>query len=285
MTEPNNSSILAYQVAFKHKFPQLDRAAELEVARRWRKHGDRNAAEALTRPHLRTVFSLALKYRHFGVPTADLIAEGNFGLVHALGKFDPERGVRFVTYAAHWIRAFMVAYALRSGSVVGGTCGPRRSQIYFRLRRERARVTAMFGEGPAANEELARRMGMPLSRLQPLLDQLDARDVSLDQPIATDASTSLLDRIVATSDPEEQCSQAQLGGSLGAAVHRALAVLNQRERFIVEMRLMAPASEELSLAEIGRRLGVSRERARQLEARAKQRLQTRLASETAVTGR
>src|ERR1041384_2121230 len=102
-----------FQFALAKSVPALDAEQERVLARRWRQDGDRVAADKLTRANLRAVTSLATKYRHYGIPIAELVAEGNCGLVHALRKFDPERGVRFATYAAHWVRAYILAYLLR----------------------------------------------------------------------------------------------------------------------------------------------------------------------------
>ena len=176
----------------------------------------------------------------------------------------------------------MFAYAVRSGSLTSGGGGVRRSQLYFRLRRERAKIAAVLGEGQLADEALARRMGIATVRLQGLLGSMDARDVSLDDMINDNTTTTFVDRLAASSDPEESCFRAEIGDRLASAVQRALAQLQPRERFITEARLMADSTEELSLAEIGRRLGLSRERARQLETRAKQVLRAELASDDAM---
>src|SRR5688572_11757677 len=125
--------------------PELDRDTELDLARRWKAHGDRSAAEQLCRAQLRYVVAIALKYRRYGVPLGELIAEGNYGLVHALGKYEPERGIRFITYAAYWVRAHVLGHVLKSWSLVGNAGGPLRSRLFFRLRRERIRVANLLG--------------------------------------------------------------------------------------------------------------------------------------------
>ena len=118
-----------FQLALARTAPLLDADEERALARRFRDHGDRRAAQELSRAHLRTVTSLAVKYRGYGVPVAELIAEGNCGLVDALRKFDPERGVRFASYASHWVRASILSYVLRSWSIVSGASGFMRSQL------------------------------------------------------------------------------------------------------------------------------------------------------------
>lgn len=242
------------------------------MARRVRDCGDRAAADKLTRAHLRAVIAVAARHRHYGVPVAELVAEGTCGLVDALRKFDPERGVRFGTYAKYWIRAYVLAHVIRSSSSIGGSSGLVRSQLFFKLRRERSRVRAILGEGAAADEALARRLNVSVERLHALLARLDHREISLDDASRPDSVLHLTDSLAATGNPEQCYFEHRRSGVVGAAVAAALLDLDPRERFIAEQRLMASPAEALTLAEIGRRIGVSRERARQLEERAKRKL-------------
>jgi RNA polymerase sigma-32 factor len=260
-----------FYLAAARQVPELGRDEEAELARRWRMSGDRRAANALARAHLRQVVTIAMKYRHYGVPVGELVAEGNIGIVKALAKFQPERGVRFSTYASYWVRAQMLAHVVKSYSAVGGSDGPMRSQVFFKLRRERVRVANQFGVGEAADRELAERLGVSLERVRGMVQRLDGRDVSLDANASAD-SGKLLDRVAAADDQEQDLVSRQFHGCMRGALADAVAHLDARERYIVEQRLMADASEELSLAEIARTLGVSRERARQLETRAKSKL-------------
>jgi RNA polymerase sigma-32 factor len=258
-------------------YPQLSREDELVLAKKWTEHGDQHAADKLVRAHLRYVVAIALKYRRYGVPLAELIAEGNFGVVHALKKFQPERGNRFVTYAAYWIRAYVLNYVIRSWSLVGAGSGALRSKMFFRLRREKVRVLNLVGDGEAADDLLAARLGLSRDQVQGMLRRLEARDVSLDQKVFDDSGTAVLDTLIAPGqDQEQSLAASSLRDRLRDTVHDAVEELDTRERFIVEKRLMADPEDELSLAELGRQLGVSRERARQLEARAKKKLKGRL---------
>lgn len=268
---------LSRYIAMVQGFPQLSREEELELTTAWSQRADGNAADKLVRAHLRFVVAIALKYRRYGVPLSELIAEGNFGVVHALKKFQPERGNRFVTYAAYWIRAYILNYIIRSWSLVGAGSGALRSKMFFKLRREKVRVLNLVGDGAAADELLATRLGLTLEQVQSMLRRLEARDVSLDAKVFDDASTAVLDTLVAPgTDQEQSLARSGQQDKLRGAVREAIGELDARERFIVENRLMADPEDELSLAELGRRLGVSRERARQLEARAKKKLKTRL---------
>ena len=270
---------LARYIDSVQRYPRLSRDEERELATRWRERGDRTAAEALARAHLGYVIALALQYRHYGVPLAELVAEGNFGVVQALAKFEPERGNRFVTYAAHWIRAYIVDHVIRSWSLVGS--GALRSKHFFKLRRERARIAGLVGEGGPAEQLLAERVGMTQASVGAMLRRFDQRDVSLDAPVRDDSSGSLADGLpAADADQSEQLAAHQERHAASIAVRAALEMLDPRERYVVERRLMADAEDALSLAEIGRRLGVSRERARQLEARAKRKLHRQLTRRT-----
>jgi RNA polymerase sigma-32 factor len=278
MARDNDPNVSRY-LSMVQGFPQLDREQELKLATRWHEHGDVDAADKLVRAHLRYVVAIALKYRRYGVPLSELIAEGNFGVVHALKKFQPERGNRFVTYAAYWIRAYILNYIIRSWSLVGAGSGALRSKMFFRLRREKVRVLNLVGDGTAADELLATRLGLTLEQVQGMLRRLEARDVSLDAKVYEDSGTAVLDTLVSPAQDQEQSLAATgVQEKLKDAVREAVEELDDRERYIVENRLMADPEDELSLAELGRRLGVSRERARQLEARAKKKLRGRLQS-------
>jgi RNA polymerase sigma-32 factor len=257
--------------------PVLSREYEHDLVTRWLANGDTSAKDEVIAAHLRYVVAIALRYRRYGVPLEELVSEGNFGLVHALGKFEPGRGTRFVTYAAYWIRAYVLNHVIRSWSLVGVGSGALRSKMFFRLRRERVRIANLVGEGGQADTMLAEALGLPESTVMAMVRRLDARDVSLDSKPFDGSSTSLGDMLVSNDrDQEETMASSELDGHLRDAVKSAMAGLDERERYIAENRLMADSEDELSLAEIGRRLGVSRERARQLEVRTKRKLKLRI---------
>ena len=258
-------------------YPVLSREEEHDLVTRWLGAQDTTARERLLAAHLRYVVAIALRYRRYGVPIEELVSEGNFGLVHALGKFEPTRGTRFVTYAAYWIRAYVLNHVIRSWSLVGVGSGALRSKMFFRLRRERVRIANLVGEGGEADTMLAQAMGLPEATVQAMVRRLDARDVSLDSKPFDDSSTSLADLLASTErSQEETLAATERDDQVRTAVHNAMQELDERERYIAEKRLMADHEEELSLAEIGRRLGVSRERARQLEVRTKRKLRRRI---------
>ncbi|HEY1533084.1 MAG TPA: sigma-70 family RNA polymerase sigma factor [Polyangiaceae bacterium] len=264
----NSDSAAAYVVAMRG-MPILDREQELELLRQ-RANGDQRAVDALARAHQRTVVSLAFRYRGYGVPIGDLVGEGNVGLMRAMEKFDPERGVRFGTYAGFWIRAYMLDYVIRTRNMVSGG-GAMRTRTFFKLRREWARMSNLLGTGEAAEEALAVRLGVSVAKLRAMLQRLESRDVSLDSPIA-ETGASPLDRLVAEVNQERELLQRQLDLRFERAFGEALSALDAREQYIVQHRLVETDVEVPSLAEIGRRFGISRERARQLETCALQKL-------------
>jgi len=278
-------SELSRYITMVHAAPKLSREEEDHLLERWYSHADIRARDELVSTQLRYVVAIALKYKRYGVPVSELVAEGNFGVVHALKKFEPARGNRFVTYAAYWIRAYILNYIIRSWSLVGVGSGALRSKMFFKLRRERIRVTNLLGEGEAADDALAERLSIPKDKLGGMLRRLEARDVSLDTPLFDDSGATLIDALANTSaNQEDKLIESRRGVRVQSLVRDAVKDLDKRERYIVENRMMADAEDEMSLAEIGRRLGVSRERARQLEARAKRKLEARITQLSAESG-
>ena len=256
--------------------PRLSREEEHLLAIRVQA-GDTRAAHALVEANLRFVVAVALQYRRYGISLWELIAEGSLGLMMAVRKFDPERGTRFVTYAGYWIRAYVLDLVVKSTSMVGAGSGVLRSKLFFRLRRERAQIASVEQDPERRLELLAKRFGVDTDKARAMLSQLDARDVSLDGALRADSSVTLLDTLRdGNDDQEHELLIAEQQHRLRAELSDALQTLDQRERYIVEKRIMG--DDELSLAELGRQLGVSRERARQLEARAKRKLRHQLGS-------
>ena len=253
--------------------PALDREEELRLARRWKYDGDRAARDMLARALVQTVVAIAFKYRRYGIELSELIAEGNVGLLHAISKFEPERGNRLVTYASHWIRAYILECVLRSWSIVGGGAGALRTKVFFKLRRERARIANFVDDAAEAERLLADRMETSPERVRRMLQQVELRDTSLDGSPPGDPTSRLIDALASDEQSQEDfVLGAEAANNARATVQRALGLLDARERFVLERHLMADPEEELSLAEIGRLLGVSRERARQIEARARRKV-------------
>lgn len=267
-----DSALSRYMTAVQ-RHRRLSREEEVELWRRWQKEQDERARDALVSANLRYVVAIACKYRRYGLPLKELIAEGNFGVMHALTKFEPERGNRFVTYAAYWIRALILDYIIRSWSLVGAGSGALGSKMFFRLRREKVRITNLVGEGERAQEMLAERFNTSRSKLVEMMGRLETRDVSLDSKVHWDGESRRVDSLVSpNASQEEICARKQHNRRMYPIVHAALDKLDPRERYITERRFMADTEDIQSLAELARYLGISRERARQLEARAKSKL-------------
>lgn len=254
--------------------PRLSREEEHKLALK-AQNGDQAAADKLVEANLRYVVAIALQYRRYGIGLAELIAEGSVGLVTAVRKFDPERGTRFVTYAGYWIRAFVLEAVVRSSTMIGAGSGPFRSKLFFRLRRERAKLANQIQDPEELIDRLAGEFDTTRERMTELLRRLDSREISLDTPVFQDSETTLVDTLDARVTPQDELvARAHNQQAVAGRLEGALSSLDDRERFIVERRILGEDSE--SLASLGRELGVSRERARQLEARAKKKLREEL---------
>jgi RNA polymerase sigma-32 factor len=268
------SPLSAYRSAIQ-RFSSLDRETELDLAWRWRRDGDKRAANALVESHLQFVVKVASQYRGYGMQLADLVEEGNLGLLEAVRRFEPSRNLRFKTYAVYWIRAYIVDHLLREWSIVGGGTGPLVSRTFFRLRRERAKLEMQLGEGDTSiDATLATRFHTTEDAIRAMTQRVASRDTSLDTMAFHDGGPSLLETLRAEdADPETRTALAERDAFVRGVVGRVWSALDPRERMIVEERLLSD-DEEVSLADLGRRLGVSRERVRQLEARTKSKLRS-----------
>jgi RNA polymerase sigma-32 factor len=261
MLATESHAMRAYRQSVAEITP-LDRAAERELARRFRS-GDRRAGDKLVTACLPFVISIALEYRRWGVPLEDVVQQGNIGLLRAAAKFDLDKECRLATYAAYWIRAEIRDFVVRAYRVVrlGTTKAERRALRAYRKTRE-SDVRA-----------LAEASGMSIERMEQLLPLLTAREASLDAQ--SDEHGAMLDRLAGTSPtPEDEASTHERRGRARTAVVEALGALTDRERMIVRERLMT--DEPRTLQELGVRLGVSKERVRQIEERARGKLRAKL---------
>jgi RNA polymerase sigma-32 factor len=262
------------------QFAPLDRETELKLARRWLKRKDVSAAHTLVQAHLRFVVKIANSYRGYGLRVADLVEEGNIGLLEAVKRFDPSRNLRFMTYAAYWIRAYILAHVLKQWSMVGVGTGPMQSKLFFRMSRERAKITSALGA--AANESdveelLARKFGTTPERIRDMTGRLEGKDSSLDAAAFRDGQATALDLLPdeVSEGQEDRTARIQRDEVIRQRVGGLIRGLSPRERYILDNRLLT--DEASTLAEIGRHLSLSRERVRQLEERLKLKLRRALA--------
>ncbi|MCA9625983.1 MAG: sigma-70 family RNA polymerase sigma factor, partial [Myxococcales bacterium] len=257
---------LAWYLAEVRHYPPLTREREQKLARRWRDRRDRRAADQLICASLRHVIPIARRYQRSGEPLGDLIAEGNLALMHALDKFDPDRNIRFVTYASFWVRAYLTRYVRRCRSLVSSVIHEQ-AVLFSKISAERRRLASQVADHEERDRRVAKTLGIDLGTLHEIDHRFSARDRSLDAPSRLDGMSPERDMLVSTAPgPADEVMLAELEDMLREAVEEA--ELEPRERLIVEQRLMADPGSEASFAELGRQLDVTREWARQLERRA-----------------
>jgi RNA polymerase sigma-32 factor len=254
--------------------PLLTAAEEARLARAWRLDGDPRSAHQLITANLRFVVKVAHEYRTYGFRLADLIQEGNIGLMKAVQKFDPDKEIRLISYAVWWIRAYIQNYILRTWSLVKiGTTQAQR-KLFFSLARTK-RELERLGEGSGA-ELVADRLHVRESEVVEMERRLDGRDLSLDAPFSDDAGSSTHGDHVAWegSRADDEMGFRQERRLASHVIRGAIDRLDGRERFIVENRILTDAP--MTLRDVGEHFGFSRERARQLELRAKEKLRREL---------
>jgi RNA polymerase sigma-32 factor len=256
------------------RFPMLERQEEYMLAKRWREHGDREAAHKLVTSHLRLVTRMARDYRGYGLPISEAISEGNVGLMQAVERFEPEQGFRFATYAVWWIKAAIQEYILRSWSLVKMGTTATQKKLFFNLRKAKSKISAL-DEGdlhPAQVKLIATRLGVTDQDVVDMNRRLGG-DASLNAAIREDGgSREWQDWLVDESpDQETTLAASEEFDNRRKTLSDALTVLNKRERRIFETRRLA--EEQITLAELAEEFGVSRERVRQIEVSAFEKVQ------------
>jgi RNA polymerase sigma-32 factor len=264
---------LARYLAEIKRFPMLEPQEEYMLAKRWREHDDRDAAHKLVTSHLRLVAKIAMGYRGYGLPIGEVISEGNVGLMQAVRRFEPDKGFKLATYAMWWIRASIQEYILRSWSLVKMGTTASQKKLFFNLRKAKSKISAL-DEGDLRDDQveiIATRLGVAKQEVIDMNRRLGG-DASLNAPLREEGEGEWQDWLVDDSASQESLladreeSDARMG-----ALKSALTVLNPRERRIFEARRLV--DEPITLEELSSEFGVSRERVRQIEVRAFEKVQ------------
>ncbi len=265
------------------KFPMLTPEEEYALAKRWQETGDLEAAHKLVTSHLRLVAKIAMGYRGYGLPIGELISEGNVGMMQAVKRFDPERGFRLATYAMWWIRAAIQEYILHSWSLVKMGTTAAQKKLFFNLRRLKGEMQAIEDGDlkPEQVAKIAKDLDVPEQDVIQMNRRLASADHSLNAPVRVDGEGEWQDWLVDDSDNQEtELAEREDMGQRKALLANALATLNERERHIlIERRLK---DEPTTLEDLSHQYGISRERVRQIEVRAFEKLQRAMKSEIAA---
>jgi RNA polymerase sigma-32 factor len=280
MARTTTVAILTAESGLTHYFgqirrlPMLERQEEYMLAKRWREHGDRDAAHKLVTSHLRLVTKIAGGYRGYRLPISEVISEGNIGLLQAVERFDPEKGFRLTTYATWWIKAAIQEYILRSWSLVRMGTTANQKKMFFNLRKAKSKISAL-DEGdmrPDQVELIANQLGVTETDVIDMNRRLGG-DASLNATIRADGNSCEWQDCLVDQSPGQETTLAahEELDNRRKALAAALGVLNGRDRRIFERRRLA--GDPITLAELADEFGVSRERVRQIEVRAFEKVQ------------
>ncbi len=276
---PTTSSLELY-LSEINRFPLLTVDEEQRLARLYASDGDTRAAHRLVTANLRFVVKVAYEYRSYGFKMSDLIQEGNIGLMKAVQKFDADKGIRLISYAVWWIRAYIQNYILKSWSLVKlGTTQAQR-KLFFSLARTRRELDKTSAEHGADSDgrdphKIAKKLRVKATEVREMEQRMEGRDLSLDAPMGDDGAASHVDFVVAgDAAQDDELSGAEEQRLVSGRIGQALGHLDNRERYIIEQRVMS--ERPMTLKELGEHFGFSRERARQLEIRAKEKLRQEL---------
>lgn len=258
--------------------PMLEREHELELARQWRDEGNEKALHELVTSYRRLVISLASKFRHYGLPLGDLIQEGNIGLMQAAARFEPERNIRFSTYASWWIRSAIQDYVLRNWSIVRtGTTAAQKS-LFFNLRRLRAKIEGeqeKEGLDDKGRRKIANQLKVKMKDVRDMEARLMGGDQSLNAPLAEDSQDDWMSTLVdERPNPEDIVLGMKDSQTRSQWLENALSELSDREQKIIRERHLG--QDVVTLEQLGQQLGVSKERVRQLESRAMDKIKDNL---------
>jgi RNA polymerase sigma-32 factor len=271
---PAVTGTLDIYIAEINRFPLLTPEEEFALAMRLKKDNDLQAAEKLIVSNLRFVVKIAHEYRNYGFKLTDLIQEGNIGLIHAVKKFDPEKGYRLISYAVWWIRAYIQNYLIKSWSIVKiGTTQAQR-KLFFKLSQAKKQLETISKRNPEFGE-IAESLGVKDTEVAEMDLRMGSRDLSLNEMVSDDGDSSHLDFLTQEGDNQETALIKHEERSLiKRDIAGALAKLTERESFIIRHRVMA--DDPLTLQEIGDKYNITRERARQIEKQALKKVQLAL---------
>jgi RNA polymerase sigma-32 factor len=257
------------------RFPMLEPQEEYMLAKNWREQGDRDAAHRLVTSHLRLVAKIAMGYRGYGLPIGEVISEGNVGLMQAVKRFEPEKGFRLATYAMWWIRASIQEYILRSWSLVKMGTTANQKKLFFNLRKAKSKISALE-EGDMRPDQvklIAKRLGVTTQDVIDMNRRLGG-DASLNAPIRDDGEAGEWQDWLVDHAPTQEAVMAEHEelDHRRQALNGAIGVLNAREKRIFEARRLS--DDPMTLEDLASEFGVSRERVRQIEVRAFEKVQT-----------
>ncbi len=259
----------------------LDAETELSLARAWRDEGDEQALHRLVNAYMRLAISMAAKYRRYGAPMSDLTQEASVGLMKAASKFDPDRGVRFSTYAVWWIKASIQDYVMRNWSLVRTGSTSSQKALFFNMRRVRARLEAELsaeGDTPTSEEirrEVAAELGVPLRDVEMMEARLSGSDFSLNAQQSGEEGREWVETLEDDGPrAEDSVSRSRDLGTARGWLRDAFDALTDREKMIIAARKLSDTPE--TLESLGTKLRLSKERVRQLEAQALKKMRTRL---------
>jgi RNA polymerase sigma-32 factor len=279
LTIPAEGSSLSRYLEEIRRFPMLEPEEEFMLAKRWQEQGDSQAAHRLVTSHLRLVAKIAMGYRGYGLPLNEIISEGNVGLMQAVKRFDPDRGFRLATYAMWWIRAAIQEYILHSWSLVKMGTTAAQKKLFFNLRKLKGQIQAI-DEGdlpPETVKAIAERLDVTETEVVEMNRRLEGGDRSLNVPLRVDSETDWQDWLVDESASQEtNLAESDEFDHRMSLLHRAMTVLNERERHILTERRLK--DEPTTLEELSGEYGISRERVRQIEVRAFEKLQRAIRS-------
>jgi RNA polymerase sigma-32 factor len=261
------------------KFPMLEPEQEFMLAKRWQEHQDSDAAQSLVTSHLRLVAKIAMGYRGYGLPLSELVSEGNVGMMQAVKRFDPDRGFRLATYAMWWIRAAIQEYILHSWSLVKMGTTAAQKKLFFNLRKLKGQLQAIEDGDlpPEIVTTIATKLEVPESDVVNMNRRLASPDHSLNAPLRADGEGEWQDWLV----DQDESQEAKLGDRQELGLRRdllknAMKTLNDRERHILTERRLR--DEPVTLEDLSRKYNISRERVRQIEVRAFEKLQKAIKS-------